>query len=87
MLLLKTKTKQLRFYDMELSILSITSKLGRKHTVKWSTLIVSLLGQKYASYVHIVKTMVFPVVTDGCESWTVRKAELMLLNCGAREDS
>ena len=25
--------------------------------------------------VHTVKTMVFPVVTYGCESWTVKKAE------------
>ena len=25
--------------------------------------------------VHIVKTMVFPVVMYGCESWTIRKAE------------
>jgi len=25
--------------------------------------------------VHIVKAMVFPVVTNGCESWTVKKAE------------
>ena len=25
--------------------------------------------------VHIVKTIVFPVVTYGCESWTVKKAE------------
>ena len=25
--------------------------------------------------VHIVKAMVFPVVTYGCESWTVKKAE------------
>ena len=25
--------------------------------------------------VHIVKAMVFPVVTFGCESWTVKKAE------------
>ena len=25
--------------------------------------------------VHIVKVMVFPVVTYGCESWTVKKAE------------
>ena len=40
--------------------------------------------------VHLVKTMVFPVVMYGCESWTVKKAEreeLMLLNCGAGEDS
>ena len=26
--------------------------------------------------VHLVKAMVFPVVTYGCKSWTVKKAEL-----------
>ena len=25
--------------------------------------------------VHIVKAMVFPVVTYGCKSWTIKKAE------------
>uniref|UniRef100_A0A803SP53 Reverse transcriptase domain-containing protein n=1 Tax=Anolis carolinensis TaxID=28377 RepID=A0A803SP53_ANOCA len=28
-----------------------------------------------AMKVHIVKAMVFPIVTYGCESWTIRKAE------------
>ena len=40
--------------------------------------------------VCLVKTMVFPVVMYGCESWTVRRLsteELMLLNCGVGEDS
>ena len=40
--------------------------------------------------VHLVKAMVFPLVMYGCESWTVKKAELkelMLLNCGIGEDS
>ena len=40
--------------------------------------------------VHLGKAMVFPVVTYGCESWTVKKAEskeLMLLNCSVGEDS
>jgi len=40
--------------------------------------------------VCLVKAMVFPVVMNGCESWTVKKLstkELMLLNCGVREDS
>ena len=38
--------------------------------------------------VHLVKAMVFPVVMYGCESWTVKKAEeLMLLNCSFGEDS
>ena len=31
--------------------------------------------------------MVFPVVMNGCESWTVSTEELMLLNCGVGEDS
>ena len=25
--------------------------------------------------VHLVKAMIFPVVMDGCESWTIKKAE------------
>ena len=25
--------------------------------------------------IHIVKAMVFPIVTYGCESWTIKKAE------------
>ena len=25
--------------------------------------------------VHLVKAMVFPVVMDGCESWTIKKVE------------
>ena len=41
--------------------------------------------------VRLVKAMVFPVVMYGRESWTQKKAErteeLMLLNCGVREDS
>ena len=44
----------------------------------------------FPTKVHLVKAMVFPVVMYGCESWTVKEAEaeeLMLLNCGAGEDS
>ena len=40
--------------------------------------------------VHLVKSMVFPVVMYGCESWTIRRLstkEMMLSNCGAGEDS
>ena len=38
--------------------------------------------------VRLVKAMVFPVVMYGYESWTLKKAEaLMLLNCGVGEDS
>ena len=38
--------------------------------------------------VLLVKAIVFPVVMYGCESWTIKKAEeLMLLNCVVGEDS
>ena len=38
---------------------------------------------------HLVRAMVFPVVTYGCESWTIKLSteELMLLNRGVGEDS
>ena len=29
----------------------------------------------FANKVHLAKAMVFPVVTYGCENWTVKKAE------------
>ena len=38
--------------------------------------------------VHLVKAMFFPVVMYGCESWTIKKVEeLMLLNYGVGEYS
>ena len=39
--------------------------------------------------VHRVIAMVFPVVMYRCESWAIRLStkELVLLTCGAREDS
>ena len=39
--------------------------------------------------VCLIKSMVFPVVMYGCESWTIRKAErprIDALNCGVGED-
>ena len=39
--------------------------------------------------IHLVKTMVLPVVMYGCEIWTINlnAEELMVLNCGVGEDS
>ena len=57
--------------------------LGRKAMTNLDSILKSrdiTLPTKF----HTVKAMVFPVVVYGCESWT---RELMLLNCGAREDS
>ena len=36
---------------------------------------------------RLVKAMVFPVVTFGCESWIMSTEELMFLNCGVGEYS
>ena len=41
--------------------------------------------------VHLVKAVVFPVGMYGCESWTIKKAELRRTDafelCGIGEDS
>ena len=78
---------------------SITADVDCSHEIKRRL----LLGRKvmtnldsifksrditFPTKVHLVKAMVFPVVMYGCESWTVKKAEeLMLLNYGVGEDS
>ena len=31
--------------------------------------------------VHLVKAMIFPVVMDACESWTIKKAEHQRILC------
>ena len=63
--------------------------LGRKATINLDSILqsrdITLLTK-----IRLVKAMVFPVVIFGCESWTTKKLsteELMLLNCGAGEDS
>ena len=42
---------------------------------KVSSLIKTLHGITWLTKVHILKAMVFPVVTFRCESWTIKKAE------------
>ena len=40
--------------------------------------------------VHLVKTMAFPVVMNGCENWTIKKVEHLRIDtlyCGVGEDS
>ena len=46
------------------------------------------IGKQRHCFADKVKVMVFPVVMYGCESWTIKSAEeLMISNCGAGEDS
>ena len=63
--------------------------LGRKAMTNLDSVLKSR-GITLLTKVCIVKTIIFPVITNSCESWTVKKAEcqgLMLLNCVAGEDS
>ena len=86
--------------DFILRVSKITANGDRSHEIKRCL----LLGRKsmtnldsilknrditLPTKVCIVKTMIFPAVRYGCESWTVNKAErqrIDALNCGAGED-
>ena len=48
--------------------------LGRKVMTNLDSILKSR-DITFPTKVHLVKAMVFPVVMDGCESWTVKKAE------------
>ena len=48
--------------------------LGRKVITNLNSILKSR-DITLSTKVHLVKAMVFPVVTYGCESWTVKKAE------------
>ena len=41
----------------------------------------------FATEVHLVKAMVFPVVMYECESWTIKKAECQRIDAFVGEDS
>ena len=54
--------------------------LGRKamtnlHSVLKSRQHIKNQRHYFATKIHLVKAMVFPVVMYGCESWTIKKAE------------
>ena len=63
--------------------------LGRKAMPNLETVLKSK-DITLPTKVHTIKAIIFPVLMYRCESWTIKKAEteeLMLLNCGAGEDS
>ena len=58
--------------------------LGRKVMINLDSILKSR-DITLTTKIHLVKAMVFPVVTYGCDSWTIKKAEcqrMMLLNYG-----
>ena len=63
--------------------------LGRKAVTNLDSVLKSR-DTTLLENVCIVKAMIFPVDTYGCESWMVKKGsakELMPSNCGVGEDS
>ena len=61
--------------------------LGRKAVTNLDSILKSR-DSTLPTKVHIVKAKVFLVVTYGCESWTIKKADhkiIMLLNCSVGE--
>ena len=64
--------------------------LGRKVMTNIDSILKSI-DITLSIKVRLVEAMVFPVVMYGCESWSIKKAELskelMLLNCGVEKDS
>ena len=65
--------------------------LGRKSMTNQDSILkyrdISLLTK--VCWLCVVKAMVFPVVMDGCESWTIKKAEVKnwcFWNCVVGED-
>ena len=63
--------------------------LGRKVTTNLDSILKSR-DITSSTKVRLIKTMDFPVVMYGCESWTIKKLsaeELMLLKCDFGEDS
>ena len=50
--------------------------LGKTKTMTHLDSILNSSDITLPTKVHLVKAMVFPVVMYGCESWTIKKAEL-----------
>ena len=57
-----------------LQMVTVQTLLGRKVMTNLESILKSR-DITLSTKVHLVKTVVFPVVMCGCESWTIKKAE------------
>ena len=67
------------FRTQLVSVTFYLGDLGKVYFIKAMTNLESILKSRditLLTKVHIVKAVVFPVVIYGCESWTIKKAEL-----------
>ena len=69
----------MNYYMSLLQVVTAAMKLKDAYSLEEKiTNLDSILKSKditLPTKVHLVKAMVFPVVMDGCESWTLKKAE------------
>ena len=75
----KWKQRQILFFGAPKSLQMVTSAMKLKDTCSleeklWPSILKSR-DITLPTKVHLVKTIVFPVVMYGCESWTIKKAE------------
>ena len=74
MFCLKVKIETL-VYPMTLGGKKATAVFGLEKPLTISFSILKIRGITLPTKVHLGKAMVSPVVTCGCESWTIKKAE------------
>ena len=68
----------------------IKQEMGREHNSIRTKTIVAQYYITLPTKIHLVKAIFFSVVTYGCESWTVKKAECRRIDAfelGVGEDS
>ena len=90
---MKTLTRLFSWAPKSLQMVTAAMKLKDACSLEeklWQTYYIKNRNITLLRKVRLVKAMVFPVVTYGCESWTIKKLsaeKLRLLNCGVGEDS
>ena len=80
------------FFSAPESLWTVTAAVNTKTLAPWKASCEAQTAHHEADVtllaVCLGKAMAFPVAMCGCERWTIKKAEeLMLSNCGAEEDS
>ena len=77
----QSKQWQTLFWGASKSLQMVTIAMKLKDTRSWKESYdqarqhIKMHRHYFANKVHLVKSIVFPVVTYGCESWTIQKAE------------
>ena len=65
----------MRWLDGITDSVDIKWEMGREHNSIRTKTTVAQYCIIVPTKIHVVKAMVFPVVTYGCEGWTIKKAE------------